>query len=53
MNKNRIAGGVGQGERAHIREALATKDQTTYIRRLRGESHGTLTWGDLASHPKG
>jgi len=29
MNKNRIQGGAGQGERAINREALATKGQAT------------------------
>ena len=29
MDKNRIRGGAGQGERARSREALATKGQAT------------------------
>jgi hypothetical protein len=47
MNKNRIKGGVEQGERATNREALVTK-----FRRRRSGGRAVkecvFTWGDLA-----
>jgi hypothetical protein len=49
----RIQGDGDQGERPNAREALTAKGQPAYIRRLRGESHEALTWGDLALRPKG
>ncbi|NUY05614.1 hypothetical protein G5S42_39420 [Paraburkholderia sp. JPY169] len=48
MNKNRIGGAAGQGERAIDREALVTKAR----RRKCGGcamKECVLTWGDLAS----
>jgi hypothetical protein len=52
MNKNRIAGAGGQGERANDREALMAK-----VRRRRSGGRvskvDALTWGDLASCLKG
>lgn len=52
MNKNRIAGAGGQGERTNDREALVAK-----ARRRRSGSRArkmdALTWGDLASSLKG
>lgn len=52
MNKNRIAGTGGQGERTNDREALVAK-----ARRRRSGSRArkvdALTWGDLASCLKG
>jgi hypothetical protein len=51
-NRNRIGGGVEQGERATDREALVTKAR----RRKSGGRVGTvsvLIWGDLASRLKG
>ena len=52
MNKNRMRGAVGQGERANDREALVTK-----ARRRKSGSRAwktdALTWGDLASYLKG
>lgn len=51
-NRNRIRGVVSQGERSRYREALATKGE----RRRSGGCAGNitnLTWGDLASRPKG
>jgi hypothetical protein len=52
MNKNRIEGVVGQGERAQNREALVTKAR----RRKSGGcavKESVLTWGDLALCLKG
>ena len=52
MNKNRIEGAAEQGERAINREALVIKAK----RRRSGGCAGkecVLTWGDLASWPKG
>ena len=51
-NRNRIEGGVEQGERANDREALATKAR----RRKSGDGAGkvdALTWGGLALRLKG
>ena len=52
MNKKRIRGADGQGERANDREALLAKS-----RRRRSDSRASkvdaLTWGDLASCLKG
>jgi hypothetical protein len=52
MNKNRIEGVAGQGERANGREALVTK-----VRRRksggRAAKECVLTWGDLALCLKG
>jgi hypothetical protein len=52
MNKNRIRGAGGRGERANDREAPMAK-----LRRRRSGSHAltvdALTWGDLASRLKG
>jgi len=52
MNKKRIRGADGQGERANDREALMAN-----ARRRRSNSRGSkmdaLTWGDLASCLKG
>jgi hypothetical protein len=51
-NRNRIRGGVEQGERANDREALATKAW----RRKSGDGAGkveALTWGGLALRLKG
>ena len=52
MNKKRIRGADGQGERANDREALVAKS-----RRRRSDSRApkvdALTWGDLASCLKG
>ena len=52
MNKNRIEGVAGQGERARDREALVTKDRR---RKSGGRAvkECVLTWGDLASSLKG
>ena len=52
MNKNRIRGGVEQGERANGREALMAKARR---RRSGGRASkvDALTWGDLASCLKG
>jgi len=50
--RNRMRGAASQGERANDREALATKDWG----RISGDRAGksvTLTWGALASCPKG
>jgi hypothetical protein len=52
MNKNRIRGDGVQGERAHDREALATKGR----RRKSGDRAAkamVLTWGDLGLRLKG
>ena len=52
MNKNRIGGGAERGERARGREAPMTKAR----RRKSGgraAKDSVLTWGDLASRPKG
>ena len=52
MNKNRIEGAAEQGERAKNREALVIKAR----RRRSGGcavKECVLTWGDLASRPKG
>ena len=52
MDKNRIEGGAGQGERARNREALVVKAR----RRKSGgcaEKECVLTWRDLASCLKG
>jgi hypothetical protein len=52
MYKNRIGGGAGRGERAKDREAPMTKGR----RRKpggRAVKDSVLTWGDLASCPKG
>lgn len=52
MNKKRIRGADEQGERANDRKALVAK-----ARRRRSDSRASkvdvLTWGDLASRPKG
>ena len=52
MNKNRIRGAGGRGERANDREAPMVK-----LRRRRSGSRAltvdVLTWGDLASRLKG
>ena len=52
MNKNRIEGVADQGERARNREALVINGK-----RRRSGGHAVkecvLTWGDLASRPKG
>ena len=52
MNKKRIRGADGQGERTNDREALMAK-----ARRRRSDSRASkvdaLTWGDLASCLKG
>jgi hypothetical protein len=52
MNKNRIRGAGGRGERANDREAPMAK-----FRRRRSGSHAltvdVLTWGDLALRLKG
>ena len=52
MNKNRIEGTAEQGERAKDREALVIK-----AKRCRSGGCAmkecVLTWGDLASRPKG
>lgn len=51
-NRNRVRGAASQGERANLREALATKGG----RRKPGDRAvkvTTLTWGDLASRLKG
>ena len=51
-NRNRISDAAEQGERALIREALATKAK----RRRSGDGAGNarvLTWGDLALRLKG
>jgi len=52
MNKNRIQGATGQGERARIRKALVTKARR---RRSGGRAvkECVLTWGDLALCLKG
>ena len=52
MNKNRIEGATEQGERAYNREALVDKAKW---RRSGGcaVKERVLTWGDLASCPKG
>jgi hypothetical protein len=52
MNKNRIKGAAGPGERARHREALVTKGKR---RRSGGRAvkECVLTWGDLALCPKG
>jgi len=52
MNKNRIEGVADQGERARYREALVIKGKR---RRSGGRAvkECVLTWGDLASRPKG
>jgi hypothetical protein len=52
MNKNRILGAAGQGERANGREALVTKARW---RRSGGRAvkECVLTWGDLALCLKG
>ena len=52
MNKNRIQGGVEQGERANDREAVVAKARW---RRSGGRASkvDALTWGDLASRLKG
>jgi hypothetical protein len=51
-NRNRIQGGVDQGERANDREALATKETLRRSGARAGTASG-LTWGDLASPLKG
>ena len=52
MNKKRIRGADGQGERANGREALVAN-----VRRRRSDSRASkvdaLTWGDLASRLNG
>ncbi len=52
MNKKRIRGVDGQGERANDRKALVAN-----VRRRRSDSRASkvdaLTWGDLASRLKG
>ena len=52
MNKNRIEGATGQGERANNREALVVKAKW---RRSGGcaVKECVLTWGDLALRLKG
>jgi hypothetical protein len=52
MNKNRIEGVVGQGERAQNREALVTKARR---HKFGGGAvkECVLTWVDLASRLKG
>ena len=52
MNKNRIEGDADQGERAMNREAVVIKGKR---RRSGGRAvkECVLTWGDLASRPKG
>ena len=52
MNKNRIEGAADRGERARNREALVIKGKR---RRSGGRAvkECVLTWGDLASRPKG
>jgi hypothetical protein len=52
MDKNRIEGGVNQGERVNNREALVTKERR---RKSGGRAmkECVLTWGDLALCLKG
>ena len=52
MNKNRIEGVADQSERAMNREAFVIKGER---RRSGGRAvkECVLTWGDLASRPKG
>jgi len=52
MDKNRIRGDAGQGERASDREALVTKGRW---RKSGGRAvkECVLTWGDLALRLKG
>jgi hypothetical protein len=50
--RNRIRGVAEQGERAEYREALVTEARRR-ISGGRAVKVDVLTWGDLASHPKG
>jgi hypothetical protein len=52
MNKNRIEGATGQGERANEREALVIKGRRCRSD-VRAAKECVLTWVDFASCLKG